>query len=169
MTFEELYSRYYPAVLSYIEKRIQNYSDAEDLTMDVFVSVHKNFDKYDSRKANYATWIFVIANNRLKNYYRDKKVFCEMDESIASDDDFAGQIIASEYIAEMRQALFEALRSLNELQRKIVIYRYFYDKNATQISEMIGIPSGSVRVQLSRGLGKMKKYLLQHDVEWEED
>lgn len=168
MSFQEVYEKYYSIVLNYINKKISNYSDAEDMTMEVFMSVYKNFDNYDSKKANYNTWIFVIVNNKIKNYYRDKKEHCDIDNSVIAADDFSGQIVAAEYVSEMRQTLYEALNTINEMQRKIIIYKYFYDKNATQISEITGIPSGSVRVQLARGLEKVRKYFEKQGIAWEE-
>lgn len=169
MSFEDLYNQYYSLILNYINKKIQNYSDAEDLAMDTFLSIYKNFDSYDSRKANYNTWIFVIVNNKIKNYYRDKKENYDIDDNIIIDDDFSSQVVAAEYIVEMRQTLYEALKTINELQRKIIIYKFFYDKNATQIAEIIGIPSGSVRVQLSRGLEKVRKFFEKKGITWEEE
>ena len=126
MSFEDLYNQYYSLILNYINKKIQNYSDAEDLAMDTFLSIYKNFDSYDSRKANYNTWIFVIVNNKIKNYYRDKKENYDIDDNIIIDDDFSSQVVAAEYIVEMRQTLYEALKTINALQRKIIIYKFFY-------------------------------------------
>lgn len=83
-------------------------------------------------------------------------------------DDFSDEVIAAEYISEMRETLYEALMSLNELQRKIVIYKFFYEKNSTEISELTGVPAASVRVQLSRCLKKLKVYFNKKGIEWEE-
>ena len=72
--FEEVYNRYYLSVYLYLFKRIRHQQDAEDLANDVFLACYKNFGSYDPAKASMITWIFVIASNRLKNYYRDGAV-----------------------------------------------------------------------------------------------
>jgi DNA-directed RNA polymerase specialized sigma24 family protein len=54
-------------------KRIGVTEDAKDLTGEVFLAGFKSYEKYDSTKSSLASWLYVITNNRLKNYYRDKK------------------------------------------------------------------------------------------------
>lgn len=168
MRFEDFYNKYYETVFYYILKRINHQQNAEDLAMDCFVSAYKKFSEFDSNKASYGTWLFVIVNNKLKNYYRDNKMNEEIDENIMLLDNFSDEVIAAEYVSEMRETLYEALMSLNELQRKIVIYRFFYEKNSTEISKLTGVPAASVRVQLSRCLKKLKKYFNKKGIEWEE-
>ena len=90
--------------------------------------------------------------------------YYEIDDSVSIIDNFSDEILAAEYISEMREALYEALMMLNEMQWKIVIYKFFYEKNSTQISEMTGIPSASVRVQLSRALEKLNILIIDNNL-----
>lgn len=168
LSFEEFYKKYYETAFRYILKKVSNVHTAEDLVMDCFISAYKKFSCFDSNKASYGTWLFVIVNNRLKNYYRDNKLFDEIDETLMLSDDFTDELIAAKYIGDLRQVLYEALLSLNEIQRQIVIYKFFYEKNSKEISEIIGIPSGSIRVQLSRAIKKLRDYFEKKGINWEE-
>lgn len=167
-SFEKYYNQYYRTVFLYINKKICDEFTAEDITMDCFMAAYQNFDRFEESKASFGTWLFVIVNNKLKNYYRDKKIHEEIDENSSIADDFSDDVLAAEYISEMRDSLYDALMELNELQRKMVIYKYFYEKNSTEISEITGVPAGSVRVQLSRAIAKLKKYFDKKGIEWEE-
>ena len=48
--------------------------------MDVFTACYKNYSNYDPQKASLGTWVYTVANNRLKNYYRDRKELAQLDE-----------------------------------------------------------------------------------------
>ena len=66
--FEPVYYEYYPKIFRYIHKRLSSYHEAEDLTQEILIACYRNFDRYDPKKASLATWIYVIAHNRLRNY-----------------------------------------------------------------------------------------------------
>jgi len=72
--FERIYQEYYLKILTFIHKRVPDLYEAEELTGDVFLSFYRNMDSYDEEKGSIATWLYAITANRLKNYYRDKKI-----------------------------------------------------------------------------------------------
>lgn len=71
--FENLYKQYKNRIIAYISKRISSQEDAEELTGDIFLNLYKNRGSYEKEKSSMETWLFAITNNRLKNYYRDRK------------------------------------------------------------------------------------------------
>ncbi len=106
--FEQYYLKYYPLVYGYILKKIFSVQSAEDLTMDVFYSVWDKFDSFDEKKATFQTWLYVIVNNKLKNYYRGRKETIELDESITSDNQ-TDEIIEAIQLQYLRDHLYVAL------------------------------------------------------------
>ena len=80
MTAERLYSEYRSKVSGYIFSRVKNRADAEDLVSDVFVKIVENFDKYDSEKASYSTWVFTITRNTVISYFRQAREFDDITE-----------------------------------------------------------------------------------------
>lgn len=167
MSFEEIYNRYYLSVYLYLFKRLQHQQDAEDLTNDVFVACYKNFWRYDPERASLATWIFVIASNRLKNYYRAQKNVASLDDMEGDEPAAVDDLEHAVLLEEARGMIREALRNLSEQQRKIVLMRYFNGMNSTEIGAKMGLTSGNVRVLLSRILAKLKTYLENNHFEWD--
>ena len=165
--FEEYYKTFYPQIYGYVYKKLCNVSDAEDLTMDIFVSCYQKFDTFDSKKASFSTWIYVIANNKLKNYYRDKKTTEDLDENIVCDNCFENEILTAQYLDLMRSELATALKTLPEIQRKIVIRKFFKNENSNEISLALGISSVNVRVQLTRALNKLNLYFQEKNIDLE--
>lgn len=161
MPFEEFYNKYYTKVFVFLKQHISSNEDAEDMVNSVFFAAYQNYDKYDPTKAKLSTWIFCIANNRLKNYYRDKK-----DPAESLDDMFDSVEIASDEIIEeavqleeLRDAIAKALKELTERERNIVIMSYFQNMNSNDIAEALGLTGTNVRQILSRTLKKLKPYL----------
>lgn len=161
MSFEDFYKKYYTKVFMFVKQHVTNVQDAEDLTDTIFIAAYKVYDTYDPEKAQLSTWIFCIANNRLKNYYRDRK---EPGESIDEMFDTVelsteGEIEHAAELEELRGAIADALEELEERERKIVIMSYFQNMNANEIAEELDLTPANVRKILSRTLKKLRPYL----------
>ncbi|MBE6812052.1 MAG: sigma-70 family RNA polymerase sigma factor [Ruminococcaceae bacterium] len=165
--FEKYYEKYYPQVYGYVLKKIANEQAAEDLTMDVFCQVWRKFDTFDESKATFQTWLYVIVNNKLKNYYRDRKEIVEFDDAFMGDEDQTDDVLEAIQLQELREHLYIALDELNEVQRQIIICRYFNDMNASEIAYDIGLSPGNVRIQLKRAMDKIRDYFDENNIRWE--
>lgn len=167
LDFEGYYNKYYQQVYLYILKKVGNVALAEDLTMDAFYSCYKNYASFDETKASFGTWIYVIVNNKLKNYYRDKKEFDDVDEVEKGDSGFEDEIVEAEYLTGMRKELALALKSLNPIERSIVVGKYFKELNSNEIAAENAMTPGNVRVILHRAINKMKTYFDNKNIKWE--
>ena len=135
--------------------------------MDVFYICWDKFDTFDPAKASFQTWLFVIVNNKLKNFYRDHKDEAELDDTLLYDSGQIDETMEAIHLQQMRDYLYDALEELNETQRMIVIYRYFKDMNATQISMKTGLTAGNIRIQLKRAMDKIRQYFMKNNIRWE--
>lgn len=73
--FSELYSDYYPVVFATIRTKVDNITDAEDITNEVFMRFFENMDEVeDNRK-----WIFATLRNVVYEYYRKNKPSYDID------------------------------------------------------------------------------------------
>ena len=165
--FEDYYKKYYNSVFAYILKRVTDQSLAEDITMNVFLSAFEHFESFDPDRASFATWIYTITNNKLKNTYRDKKDILCIDDIDLCDAPIENGIEIAERLGLMREYLSNALDTVTEFQKKIVIYKYYYDYDSLKISQLLGMTSVNVRVQLSRALKKLKQYFIDNNIDWE--
>lgn len=157
-TFEHYYNIYYRQALGYLFRRVNNLSTAEDLAMDAFLVCFQKFNQFDPSKASFATWFYVIVNNRLKNFYRDKKDTDELDENIPDETNYQNEMEEAIHLTYLRKHLAMALEGLSETYRKVVIYKCFYGKSSAEIAELTGTSPGNVRVQYARALNKLREY-----------
>ncbi len=164
--FEEYFDKHYSRVLNYVTGKVANREDAEDLVMDAFATCYLKYDTFDPTKASFSTWLSVIVSNKIKNYYRDKK-YTEDIEDAANDVAVEEDMDSIIFLEEIRNELAKALELLPETQRKIVIQKYFLNKNAVEIAESLGMSHVNVRVQLNRAINKLKQYFEDKNIRWE--
>lgn len=156
-TFESVYEEYYQAILRYLYKHIGNLHDAEDLTAETFLYCYRTYERYDPQKSSVSTWLYLAAGSRLKNYYRDRKEhvdLSELEERLFTDET---DMERAAYLEQLRHLLAKKLEELPEKQQKVIIMRFFQEKEFDEIAATLGTTSGNVRVILSRTLDKLEK------------
>jgi len=156
--FEEVYSRYYPGVLSYIRGKLDNAQDAEDLCSDAFLYCFDQYEKYDPEKSAVSTWLYLVVNSRIKNYYRDHRTNADIDELSNILPDEGQDMEQAVYLEQLRDTLAKAIATLPERQQKIVIMSYFQKLTSSEIAERLGLSPVNVRVLLNRSLSKLEPY-----------
>ena len=166
LPFEAVYERYYQETVYYVMRKTGNTHDAEDLVGDAFFYCFRNYEKYDPSKSSIATWLYLIINSRLKNYYRDRKEYVEYTslENKLFDEDL--DMDKAIYLDELRDFLSENLLQLPEKQQKAVILRYFHEKDYSEIAKELGITAGNARVMISRALDKLEKEIKKTELDW---
>lgn len=165
-TFEDFYRTNYNRVLNYVRKKITVSEDAEDLVSEVFLYCYNHFDSYDPEKGSITTWLYLIVNSRIKNYYRDHNVTYVDFESVADTmQDHGINLDQGVYIEQLHNALMTAIHSLPQRQQQIVMMRYFENRSSDEIALKLGLSPGNVRVLLSRALNKLSTY---NDGYWKE-
>lgn len=157
--FEYIYEKYQKQIFLYINKRLQNKEIAEDMTQDVFVQCWKSYNtSYDEKKCSIATWLYVIAGNKLKNYYRDRKDLVTFEDYMS--DDFTEEVDFERgiWLEELRDKMAVALKTLSEREQQIIVLSYYDELSSKEIALQLGITDGNVRVIKQRALNKLQVY-----------
>lgn len=151
-TKEKIYRDYHSKVCGYIQSRVNSVQDAEDIAADVFLKVFEKLESFDESKASLSTWIYTITRNTLTDYFRTRKVFDEIQE--LSEDDASTEDDVCK--AEMLELLTKALEALDERERDIVVFRYYFNKRLKDIAAQMGISYAYVRVLHNRALQNLR-------------
>lgn len=156
--FECVYAEYKGKVMRYIHNRVSNVHDAEDLTSDVFVKVLNGLSGFDENKASISTWIYTITRNTVTDYFRTAKRFCELSEVLPGEDgedDIDGSIPCEENLVQ----LADALESLSERERDIIILRYYGEKTLKEIAGMTNISYSYIKLLHAGALKKLRELI----------
>jgi RNA polymerase sigma-70 factor, ECF subfamily len=146
--FHALYERYAGRVFGYILVRVQDRPTAEDLTAQVFLKALENIDRYQPTGA-FAAWIFTIASNATRSYFRKNAANIQMDESLDAmidDIDLPQQLDLSDELAR----LASLVARLDEDRRELLRLRYASELTYAEIGEVVGKTEGSVKMALHR-------------------
>lgn len=165
--FEKYFNKYYSQAIGYTEKKVNDIYIAEDIVMNSFYSCYLKYETFDSEKASFSTWFYFVLNNKIKNYYRDHKNHDNIDNVTIIEDSFENEIMAAVELSRARDTLKLALENLNEVQRKIIVLKFFENKNAVEISKILGISHGNVRIQITRCIDKIRACFKNPGIEWE--
>ena len=148
----EVYTSYYKKVLGYINGKVCNLSLAEDLCSEVFLKIFEKLDSFDAEKASLSTWIFTITRNRLTDYYRTRRVFEEIPETLTDDSCVEAEICNQESLDE----LADALEKLDSRERDIIILHYYSGCTLKEIAERLGISYAYVKILHNKALALLR-------------
>lgn len=157
--FSLMYEEYFSKIYNFVFYRILNKEQTEDIVSDIFLKVSENIFRFDAKKANFNTWIFSIARNKLIDYYRVKKIYISIDDENTIDPsiDFEEQcsLIKDEELRE----LYNALAKIDDRTRFIITLKHFEGLNNREISKQIGINESTVSTIYVRGLKRLREYM----------
>lgn len=158
----ELYSRYGPLILGFLNARVNNQALAEEILQDVMLAAWENADKFEAR-SKVKTWLLVIARNRAINSYRKRRlpVIDIADAFTLSSDDTTP--IEAAMRSDRKDRVREALQHLPEAQREVLVLTFYHQLTGPEIAEVLGISLGTVKSRLHRAKELLKQVLLQED------
>jgi RNA polymerase sigma-70 factor (ECF subfamily) len=153
LAFDEIYLRYAKRLLGYYIRMLNFDKElAQDALQDLFLKIAEAPEKFDNTRS-FKTWIFSVASNSCKNFYRHKKIVSESVEAIKytteSIDDAAFLNAARKMDALMfRKMLEEALNQLPAEKKEAFILKYQEEKTIAEIALIQACAEGSVKSRL---------------------
>ena len=167
-SFDDIYTEYYPKVSHYVRVRVPDTQEVEDITSDVFVKVMQAYEQYDSEKAMLSTWIYTIAANTVRDHYRRISVKArhsfEMEEetleALAYEEDSCMDGLFRE---ETMNLLADALMTLTERERIIVIMHYYKNIPHKEIADRLELSHANIRFINHRALEKIRDYFQKQE------
>jgi RNA polymerase sigma factor (sigma-70 family) len=139
---------------------------AEDVAQETFLRAWRHAAAYDARRGRVSTWLLAIARNlaidavRLKGGDRaDRELLAShLLVSGGRDEpgDRAGQLDDSERVRA-------ALAGLPEEQRQAVVLAGCFGRTANEISELEGVPLGTVKTRIRTAMIKLREELEVRD------
>lgn len=153
LAFDELYFRYSKRLMGYFVRMMNFDRDlAEDALQDLFLKIAEVPEKFD-RSRSFKTWIFSVASNSCKNFYRHEKVRRNSTEDLRYIQTSTNANVFMELAGrldgmEFRKMLEEVLNELPLEKKEAFILKYQEEKTITEIAEIQNCPEGSVKSRL---------------------
>lgn len=156
--FEEIYRIASSYVYTIAFRVTSSREDAQEVTQDVFLSVHKNLKKFQF-KSSFKTWIYRITTNTAINAYRKRSK--ERGRKVSFDDDIsthdpAETKMEQTFDMQHNEALVRAmLAGLPSDQRVCVILKDIEGLKYKEVAVALKIKINTVRSRLKRAREKL--------------
>lgn len=159
--FSELYDLIAPRVLGLVRHVLRDYAQSEEVAQEVLLEVWQTASRFDPNKGRAVTWILTMAHRRAIDRVRSAQSSRDRDTKIGIRD------LDREYdsVAESVEIRIEhdrverALSRLTELQRQAVELAYYGGYSHGEVSDMLGIPLGTVKTRLRDGMMRLRAEL----------
>ncbi len=135
--------------------------DAEDLVQETFIKAYKSFHQLKDRQKCRAWLTSILYNTFVNRYRKEEKVPIlsqPIEESITYQENPEAEILRGARDQEVLGALFE----LPEEYSTVIVLSDIEGISYKEISEILGIPIGTVRSRLSRGRRLLRGSLYQY-------
>ena len=154
----ETYNKLLWVVVGGILGKVGTIQDIEECISDVFIQLWKNPQAFNQQRGSLKSYLAVIAKSRALNTYKKltRAKIIELDEAIQSTDDDLFDYILEK---DMCQELYDAIQTLVEPNKEILIRRYFFDEKPKRIAENISMSIKEVENRLYQSKVKLRKKL----------
>lgn len=153
-SLEILYKDLGPTVFGLALSILRSKTLAEDVLQDTFVRV-KLFSSSYKPGTNGRAWILTIARNTAISIIRSRRYEIDIDELVHTQCDDTDHIQNSIDSLILKDTLIK----LDDEERQILLLRAVKDLKHREISQITGIPLGTVLWKYRKAIKKMNSYL----------
>ncbi len=158
--FGFLVDKYREGVYALAYSRLRNFHDAQDVAQEVFVRAYENLHKL-RRWESFASWLYRIALSLCSRWVRSQSR--RPDREFMEDQEpgmFEDHSMDSYRESLMYESLHEALDSLAEIHREVLMLHYFGGMTSSEIGRFTGVSPAAVRKRLARARSLLKDEML---------
>ena len=177
LDFQTIHTEYRLKIQRYLA-RLVGESEAEDLTQEVFVRVHRALPTFRG-EAQLSTWIYRIATNAALDRLRSPAFKRSDPQGLLTlgDDEHAGAAAAGQVVwadpetpsleqqvhRQERLACFcDFVKKLPASYQAVMVLSELENLTIQEISGMLGLDPGVVKIRLHRGRAKLLQELKAH-------
>lgn len=179
--FEVLYQQNVEKVYNYIYRRIQDRTEAEDLTSQVFFRALESLPKYNWQGQPYIAWLYRIAANLITDRFRhigrhpqtsldatingydedsDDNGQQSLGAKLTDEDDDPAELTLEKLEAE---SLWAQVRKLPPEQQQVLVWRFSWGLKNKEIGERLGKSEAAVKQLVFRAMATLRQRLQQDE------
>src|SRR4051812_22172158 len=151
-----LYIRYADHVYGYVASIVRDDYEAEDVTQHLFAKLMTKLEKYEPREVPFSAWIIRVARNVAVDHMRQRRAIpCEEVRELEVHD------CDDESSRHRSLDLRDALATLPEDQRQVVVMRHLIGLTPGEIAGRLGRTEPSIHGLHHRGRGALRTALTE--------
>jgi len=169
--FDALVHRYEGELFGYLNRYLRNRELAEDTFQNTFMTIYQKAENFEEGK-KFKPWLYAIATNQAIDASRKRKrrqaISLESDWSNGESTTKTGNLRDAlesnnekpdnpAIMGENKVQVRKAIDMLPENLRQVLLLAYFHEFKYQEISEVLGIPLGTVKSRLHAALEKFQQ------------
>jgi|SRR5689334_17123104 RNA polymerase sigma-70 factor (ECF subfamily) len=136
---------------------------ADEVAQETFVRAWRHAETYDARRGRVPAWLLTIARNLAVDRARLRTATPVDPDVIAAQLELDGEVTPAD--VPERQRVREAVRALPDDQRRTLVLAMYAGKTALEISELEGVPLGTVKTRIRTAMLKLRQTLgVEHEL-----
>jgi RNA polymerase sigma factor (sigma-70 family) len=151
--YNQCVNQYADNVFRFIVKNLRHEEDARDIVQTAFEKLWRNRETVITEKTK--SYLFTVAYNGMIDHIRKtKRIFLK--------DEFTAEVKTYQQpMPNVKRTLQEALNTLNETQRSLVLLKDYEGYSYEEIGEITGLNESQVKVYLHRARINLRNYLVK--------
>jgi len=151
--YNECVSLYADNVFRFIVKNLRHEEDAKDIVQTAFEKLWRNLETVNVEKSK--SFLFTVAYNQMIDHIRKVK-------RISLKDEFKADVKTyTQPISNLKKNLHDALNTLNETQKSLVLLKDYEGYSYEEIGQITGLNESQVKVYLHRARLNLRNYLVK--------
>lgn len=151
----DLHREHYRSLVKLASLLIDDRATCEEIVQDAFVSVFRSSARVRD-ESKLPAYLRSAVLNGSRSHLRKQQVRSRF--RVVRPDDAASAEV-SVLASDEQRAVLEALRTLPDRQRDVLVLRYWLDLAEAEIATTLGIGAGTVKTHARRGLESLSKKL----------
>ena len=150
------YSKLLWPIVSAVLKNVGNEQDVEECVADVFIVLWENPDKYEAERGTLKTWLCMVARCKAIDRYRALSKHSTVPLEGAM---MVGRMGMQDALMkeETKRELVAAVNALADVEKDILIRRYYYEQKPREIAKALDLTLKQVENHLYRSKQKLRK------------
>jgi RNA polymerase sigma factor (sigma-70 family) len=152
--YNQCVHQYADNVFRFVVKNLRHEEDARDVVQTAFEKLWRNRLEVDNEKSK--SYLFTIAYHQLIDHVRKMKK-TRLQEEVKENAAFA----PVQQSSNLKEILMQALGTLNETQKSLVMLKDYEGYNYEEIGQITGLNQSQVKVYLHRARLALRNYLVK--------
>ena len=151
-TLEQIWNEFAEKLRLFIQKRVSNPAEAEDILQDVFLKIGTRLSQLEDT-AKLQGWLYLIARNTVIDHYRKQRETVELPETLAVEDEPAE-------LEELKASFRRMIHGLPGPYREAILLTEFDGLSQVELARRLGISVSGAKSRVQRGREQLKEMLL---------
>ena len=161
----EAYRRHGGAVFGLAKRVLQNPTEAEDVTQEVFLRLWNQPDRFDPARGSLRSFLLAQAHGRAVDAVRSsssrrRRESCDALRTAETPYDMQREVWDLAVADQVSQAMGE----LPEEERRAIELAYFEGRTYREVAQLLDQPEGTVKSRIRNGMRRMRAVLTEAGV-----